>query len=142
MEKGQEERDEGERRKERRKEKGEKVGGEEWETVAVKGRKGQRERGQEGRKEEEKEAGEGGGERVKKDVTDWTVVTRNRRQRKVVQIFVKMNESKAVPLEVNLANDKVEDVMRRIQNDEDAYVTMQGKVLSRDEKLKSCGVTD
>ena len=81
-------------------------------------------------------------EQVKKDVTDWTVVTRNRRQRKVVQIFVKVNGSKATPMEVNLTNDKVEDVMRRIQNDEDAYVTMQGKVLRTSEKLKSCGVTD
>ena len=129
-------------RKERRKEKGEKVEGEEWETVVVKGRKGQRGRGQEGRKEEEKEAEEGGGERVKKDMTDWTVVTRNRRQRKMVQIFVRVNGSNATPMDVNLANDKVEDVMRRIQNDEDASVTMQGKVLRTSEKLKSCGVTD
>ena len=106
----------------------------------MKGRKGQRGRGQEGRKEEEKEAEEGGGEQ--KDVTDWTVVTRNRRQRKMVQIFVRVNGSKATPMDVMLANDKVEDVMRRIQNDEDAYVTMQGKVLRTSEKLKSCGVTD
>ena len=32
--------------------------------------------------------------------------------------------------------------MRRIQKDEDACVTMQGKVLKTSEKLKSCGVTD
>ena len=38
--------------------------------------------------------------------------------------------------------DKVEDVMRQIQKDEDVYVTMHGKVLRRDEKLKSCEVTD
>ena len=61
----------------------------------------------------------------------------------MVQIFVRVNGSKATPMEVNLTNDKVEDVMRRIQNDEDAYVTMQGKVLrTADRKLKSCGVTD
>ena len=81
-------------------------------------------------------------EQVKKDVTDWTVVTRNRRQRKVVQIFVRVNGSKATPIEVNLTNDKVEDVMRRIQKDVDAYVTMHGRVLKRSERLKSCGVTD
>ena len=37
---------------------------------------------------------------------------------------------------------QVEDVMRQIQKDEDAYVTMQGEVLKTSEKLRSCGVTD
>ena len=60
----------------------------------------------------------------------------------MVQIFVRVNGSKATPMEVNLTDDRVEDVMRRIQNDEDAYVTLHGKVLRRDEKLKSCEVTD
>ena len=75
-------------------------------------------------------------------MTDWIVVTRNRRQRKIIQIFVKVNGSKATPMEVNLTDDRVEDVMRRIQNDEDAYVTLHGRVLKRGEKLKSCEVTD
>ena len=75
-------------------------------------------------------------------MTGWTVVTRNKRQRKMAQIFVKVNGSKATPMEVNLTDDKVEDVMRQIQKDEDVYVTMHGKVLRRDEKLKSCEVTD
>ena len=79
---------------------------------------------------------------MKKDVTDWTVVTRNRRQRKMVQIFVKVNGSKATTMEVNLTDDKVEDVLRRIQKDEDVYVTMHGRVLKRSERLKSCEVTD
>ena len=60
----------------------------------------------------------------------------------MIQIFVKVNGSKATPMEVNLTDDKVEDVMRRIQKDEDAYVTMHGKVLKRSEKLKRCEVTD
>ena len=60
----------------------------------------------------------------------------------MAQIFVKVNGSKATPMEVNLADDKVEDVMRQIQKDEDVYVTMHGKVLRRDEKLKSCEVAD
>ena len=32
--------------------------------------------------------------------------------------------------------------MRQLQKDEDVYVTMHGRVLRRNEKLKSCGVTD
>ena len=32
--------------------------------------------------------------------------------------------------------------MKRIQKDEDVYVTMHGRALRRNEKLKSCGVTD
>ena len=75
------------------------------------------------------------------DVTGWTEVTRKKR-RKTVQVFVKMNGSKATPMEVNLTNDKVEDVLRQVQNDEDVYVTMQGKALRMSDELKSCGVTD
>ena len=45
-------------------------------------------------------------------------------------------------MEVNLADDKVDDVIRRIQKGEDVYVTMHGRVLKRSEKLKSCEVTD
>ena len=47
------------------------------------------------RKEKEREP------EVKKYVTDWTVVTKNRRQRKTVQIFVKVNGSKEFPLDVS-----------------------------------------
>ena len=102
-----------------------------------KGRKGQRGSGQEGkRKEKEREA------EVEKDVTGWTVVTRNKRQKKMVQIFVKVDAAKVTPMEVSLTDDKVEDVMRQLQKDEDVYVTMHGRVLRRNEKLKSCGVTD
>ena len=105
-------------------------------------KKGQRGRRQEGRKEEEeREAEEGVDEQVEKDVTGWTEVTRKRR-RKTVQIFVKTDGSKATPIEVNLTDDRVEDVVRQVQNDEDAYVTLHGRVLKRGEKLKSCGVTD
>ena len=102
-----------------------------------KGRKDEGRRDQEGRRKEKEREPE-----VKKDVTDWIVVTRNRRQRKMIQIFVRVNGSKATPMEVNLTDDSVEDVMRRIQNDEDAYVTLHGRVLKRGEKLKSCEVID
>ena len=73
-------------------------------------------------------------------MTGWTVVTR--KQKKMVQIFVKVDEAKVTPMEVSLKDGKVEDVMRQIQKDEDVHVTMLGKVLRRNEKLKSCGVTD
>ena len=127
----------GERKKERKgeRERGrseqEEKGREERESV----RKGQRGRGQEG------EAEEGGGEQVEKDVTGWTEVTR-KKKRKTVQIFVKVNGSKATPMEVSLSDDKVEDVLRQVQNDEDVYVTMHGRMLKKSERLKSCGVTD
>ena len=68
---------------------------------------------------------------------DWTVVTRNKRQRKMVQIFVKVDEAKVTPMDVSLTDGKVEDVMRQVQKDEDVYVTMHGRVLRRNEKLKS-----
>ena len=64
-------------------------------------------RDQEGRRNEKEGEAE-----VKKDVTGWTVVTRNRKQRKMVQIFVRVNGSKATPMDVNLTDDKVEDVIR------------------------------
>ena len=60
----------------------------------------------------------------------------------MIQIFVRVNGSKATPMEVSLTDDRVEDVMRRIQNDEDVYVTLHGRVLKRGEKLRSCEVTD
>ena len=60
----------------------------------------------------------------------------------MVQIFVKVDETKVTPMDVSLTDGKVEDVMRHVQKDEDVYVTMHGRVLRRNEKLKSCGVTD
>ena len=60
----------------------------------------------------------------------------------MIQIFVKVDGSKVAPMEVGLTDDKVEDVMRQIQKDEDVYVTLHGRVLRRNEKLKSCGVAD
>ena len=57
---------------------------------------------------------------------DWTVVRRNKRQKKrTVQIVVKVNESKAFPLDVS-PDDRVNDVMRQIQSDEEMYATMFG----------------
>ena len=99
--------------------------------------------GEETKKEKRKEVQEETDKKVEKDVMDWTKVTRSKKQRrKTVQIFVKVNGSKATPVEVSLTDDKVEDVVKQIQKNEDAYVTMQGKVLRTSEGLKSCGVTD
>ena len=112
---------------------GREKGREERESV----RKGERGKKEEGRDAEEEEC-----KQVKKDVTGWTVVTRHKRQRRTIQIFVKVDEAKVTPMEVSLTDGKVEDVMRQVQRDEDVYVTMHGKVLRRNEKLKSCGVTD
>ena len=104
------------------------------------GERKEEERDQEGRKEEERKVEERG-KQVEEDVTGWTEVTRKRR-RKMIQIFVRVNGSKVTPMEVSLTDDRVEDVMRRIQNDEDVYVTLHGRVLKRGEKLRSCEVTD
>ena len=136
--------------------------GEEWKTVVEKRRKKEkREKSvmgekrwahKKGKKEKETRKGErkrkegeaekGGSEKVKKDVTDWTVVSRSKKQKKMIQIYVKVNGGKLVPTEVNLMNDTVEDVVRHFPNSEDVYVTLHGKVLKRSERLKNCGVTD
>ena len=98
--------------------------GEKGQEERERGRKGEGERGQAGRKEEEeKEAVGERSKQVEKDVMDWTVVRRN----KVAQIFVKVNGSKATPMEVNLTDGEVEDVVSQIQKDEDVYVAMHGK---------------
>ena len=102
---------------------------------------GKRRKGERG-KEKERDAEEQECKQVKKNATGWTVVTRNKRQRKMVQIFVKVDEAKVTPMDVCLTDGKIEDVIRQVQKGEDVYVTMQGKVLRRNEKLKSCGVTD
>ena len=71
-------------------------------------RRGEKGREENGRKSEEKgirKEDEKGDSKVVKDVTGWTVVTRNKRQRKMAQIFVKVNGSKATPMEVNLTDD-------------------------------------
>ena len=94
-------------------------------------------KGKEGWESEEAEH-----EQVKKDVTGWTVLTRKMHRKRTVQIFVNGYGAKVTPMEVSLTDEKVEDVMKRIQKDEDAYVTTQGRVLRRNEMLESCGVTD
>ena len=99
--------------------------------------------GEGGKEEEGRDAEEAEHEQVKKDVTGRTLVTGSRKHRKrTVQIFVKVERSKVTLMEVGLTDDKVEDVMRQIQKNEDVYVTMHGRVLKRREKLRRCGLTD
>ena len=101
------------------------------------GRKGER-----GKEEERRTAEEEGDTQVKKDVTGWTVVTRNKRQKKTVQIFVKLDEMKTVLREVS-PEDKVQEILNTVGGSEqDVYVTCEGKMLRKDEQLKSCGVRD
>ena len=96
---------------------------------------GERESDERGKREEQgeekSETGEDGkgvqeetDKEVEEDVTDWVEVRRRTRgeSRKRVQIFVKVNGSKATPMEVSLTDDKVEDVVKQAQNDEDAFV--------------------
>ena len=84
---------------------------------------------------------EGKENEVEKNVTGWTLVTRKHRRR-TVQIFIKVDGSKVTPMEESLTDDKVGDVLRQIQKDEDVYVTCEGKVLKKNENLKSCGGRD
>ena len=128
----------GERKKER---KGEGERGRSEQEEKSREERGSVKKGKRG-KEEGRDAEEEKCKQVEKNAMDWTVVTRNKRQRKrMVQIFVKMNECKVFPLDVSL-DDAINDVLKQIQSDEEVYVTMHGRVLRRNDMLKSCGVTD
>ena len=60
----------------------------------------------------------------------------------MVQIFVKVDGRKTVAMEVS-PEDKVQKILKTVSgSDQDVYVTSGGRILRRDEKLKSCEVTD
>ena len=94
-------------------------------------------------------------EKVPEDVMDWVEVKRESRRRTAqgrcdeedrksvskVQIFVKMDGSRTVAMDV-AQNDKVSDMMKRLPCGEDVYVTSEGRVLRGGEELKSYGVRD
>ena len=63
---------------------------------------GEKRKGERG-KEKERDAEEQECKQVKKDATGWTVVTRNKRQRKVVQIFVKVDGGKTSVMEMEMS---------------------------------------
>ena len=94
------------------------------------------------------------------ELTDWVKVERknrqershdeseerNRKSRKVIQIFVKMDGSTVTPMEVSLT-DKVGDIVKKTVDSKnhhksDVHVRCEGKVLRRSEELKSCEVRD
>ena len=93
-------------------------------------------------------------EQVDEDVKVWVEVRRRTRRRvveeggideggksrKTVQIFVKMDGSRTLTMDV-AQNDKVSDVMKRIPSGDDMYVTSGGRVLRGSDKLRSCGVS-
>ena len=64
-------------------------------------------RGTEGERVARKEGKEN---EVEKDVTGWTEVTRNKRKKKMVQIFVKVDEMKMVAMEMS-PDDKVQKIL-------------------------------
>ena len=107
---------------------------------------GERERGERGKEGEEtgekgKEVQEETDNEIKKDVTGWTVVTRNKRK-KMVQIFVKVDGMKTVAMEVS-SEDKVQKILKTVSgSDRDVYVTSGGRILKGSGKLKSFGVRD
>ena len=110
-------------------------------TEEEKKEEGERQKGERG-KEEERDAEEQECKQVKKDETGWTVVTRNKRQRKMVQVFVKVDGGKTSTMEVKMS-DRVDDIVKRTPiSDQDVYVTSGGRTLRRSDKLESCEVRD
>ena len=95
-------------------------------------------RGTEGERVARKEGKEN---EVEKDVTGWTEVTRNKRK-KMVQIFVKVDEMKTVAMEAS-PEDKVQKILNTVSGSErEVYVTSGGRIQRGSDKLKSCGVRD
>ena len=109
------------------------------------GEGGQREEGEKGRerkKGKERAVEEQECKQIKKDATGWTMVTRNKRERKMVQIFVKVDGGKTSTMEVKMS-DRVDDIVKRTSiSDQDVYVTSGGRTLRRSDKLESCEVRD
>ena len=72
----------------------------------------------------------------------WSVVTSSRKQRKrMVQIFVKVDGMKTVLREV-APEDKVQKIVDIVSgSDQDVYPTCEGRMLRKDDELRSCGVT-
>ena len=60
---------------------------------------------------------------------------------RMVQIFVKMDGSRTITMEV-APRDKVRAMMKRILSGGDVYVTSGGRVPRRSDELRSCGVVD
>ena len=99
------------------------------------GKEQEREKKEKGRKEEEEKV-----EEVEKNLTGWTLVTRS--EKKMVQIFVKVDGMKTVAMEVS-PEDKVQKILNTVSgSDRYVYVMCEGRILRKSDKLKSCGVRD
>ena len=57
--------------------------------------------GERGKEEDGRDAEEEECKQVKKDVTGWTLVKRNKRQRKMIQIYAKVDGMKTVVMEMS-----------------------------------------
>ena len=129
-------------------------------------RSGERRREENGRKREEqgvRNEGEEGGSKVVEVETGWVTVKRRTKQwrqqgceessvesdgrrLRMIQIFVKVDGSEVLPLEVSMS-DKVGDVVTRIPSSacgskRDVYMTCEGRVMRRSDDLKNCGISD
>ena len=97
------------------------------------GEGGQREEGEKGRerkKGKERAVEEQECKQVKKDATGLTMVSRNKRERKMVQIIVKVDGMKTVVMEVS-PEDKVQKILNTVsKSDLDVYVTSGGRTLN------------
>ena len=76
-------------------------------------------------------------------MTGWTLVTRSTKQtRRTYQILVKVNEMKTVAMEVS-PEDRDQKILNTVSgSDWEVYVTREGRILKKGDKMKSCGVRD
>ena len=133
--KKEEEREEGEKGEVRRKEERTSQGAG---VQRGNGKEQEREKKEKGEKEEEEKDKE-----VEKNETGWTLVTRSTKQmRRTVQIFVKVDGMKTVAMEV-LPEDRVQKILNTVSgSDCDVYVTCEGRILRKGDKMKSSWVRD
>ena len=85
-------------------------------------------------------------EKVKRRTAPGEREGKERKNRKTVQIFVKVNGLKEFLLDVSMT-DKVSDIVRRIPNNtcyfrQEMYVMCEGRVLRWSDELRSSGVGD
>ena len=108
------------------------------------------------REKRERRCEKGRRENGVEDVTGWVEVRRRTRRREVeeghegegeknyrkVQIFVKVDGMKTVLKEVS-PEDKVQKILNTVSgSDQDVYATCEGRMLRKDDELRSCGVSD
>ena len=99
-------------------------------------------KGEGGKEEEGTEAEEAEHEQVKKDVTVWAVVASRKERKRTVQIFVKVDGMNTVRRKVS-PEDTVLKILKTVSgNDQDVYLTCEGRMLRTEDQLKCCGIGD